>query len=188
MECKDFLEGYSAYLDGVASPAEEAAFERHIEECEACARYDRVVQRGLEIFRNLPRVEPSSDFLPRLRHRLFHVEDGIPFQSVRHGGSAAAVAVAAVGLLALAWLPFAARMPVEVQLPTVAVEAPALQEQTHRVPSLFEPGPFLQPRAAVEAGTGMFIQAAHGQEPEWPSLRGTTSFGATGELPRRSGQ
>lgn len=145
MECKEFLEGYSAYLDGVVSRDEETAFRRHLERCEACARYDRVIQRGVEIFRNLPRPDPSPDFLPRLRHRLYHIEDGIPFDTARHGGSAALVAVAAVGLLALAWLPFASRMPVEVELPAVAVEAPRPEPEREDLPSLFDPGPFVAP-------------------------------------------
>lgn len=150
MECKEFLEGYSAYLDGVVSREEEEAFRQHLERCEACARYDRVVQRGIEIFRNLPRPDPSPDFLPRLRHRLYHIEDGIPFDAARHGGSAALVAVAAVGLLALAWLPFATRMPVEVELPAVAVEAPPAETE-RELPSLLDSGPFVAPTTGSDA-------------------------------------
>lgn len=144
MDCQEFLEGYSSYLDGVASLSEQARFEEHLDRCEACARYDRVVQRGLKVFRNLPRVHTSSDFLPRLRHRLYHVDDAIPERSRTTGGSAALVAVAAVGILALAWMPFATRVPVEVELPAVSVEAPP-PEPAEALPSLFDRGPFLAP-------------------------------------------
>lgn len=175
MECKEFLEGYSAYLDGVVSREEKEAFREHLERCEACTRYDRVVQRGIEIFRNLPRPDPSPDFFPRLRHRLYHIEDGIPFDSARHGGSAALVAVAAVGLLALAWLPFATQMPVEVELPAVAVEAPP-PEAERPMPSLLDPGPFVAPPSGGDAswlvaspgrdaGASLFDGAVRGASP-----------------------
>lgn len=130
MECEAFLEGYSDYLDGLLGAATEEEFERHIRECEHCARYDRVVQRGLALCHELPDIDGSPDFLPRLRHRIYHLEDGIPMSSVRPGGSAALVAVAAVGLLAFAWLPFATSVPVEVELPAVAARAPRGGEAT----------------------------------------------------------
>jgi hypothetical protein len=60
----------------------------------------------------------------------------------RPGGSAALVAVAAVGLLAIVWLPFASRIPVEVELAPVSVSAPAPATE---VPSLFSNGPFVTP-------------------------------------------
>lgn len=142
MECKEFLEGYSSYLDGLVGEERRRAFRAHIDGCESCARYDRVVQRGLRVFRNLPRLDPPEDFLPRLRHRIYHIQDDIPLSSARHGGSAALLAVAAVGLLALAWLPIASQAPVEVQLPEVAVERPVSAEDGS-VPSLFDRGPFV---------------------------------------------
>jgi hypothetical protein len=60
----------------------------------------------------------------------------------RLGGGAALVAMAAVGLLAVVWLPFASKIPVEVELAPVAVTAPATGAE---VPSLFSPGPFVTP-------------------------------------------
>lgn len=174
MECREFLEGYSSYLDGLVGEDDLRSFRAHIESCESCARYDRVVQRGLKVFRNLPRLDPSPDFLPRLRHRIYHVQDDIPLSSVRHGGNAALLAVAAVGLLALAWLPFASQVPVEVQLPEVAVERPASPEDGS-VPSLFDRGPFVTPAAGVSAW-------ADGQGSEWDgaSLLRVGSSGAAG--------
>lgn len=144
MECQEFLEGYSEYLDGRLDEEGRAAFRAHRDACTACERYDRVVRRGLTIWRNLPQLEPSPDFLPRLQHRLYHVDDAERLSMPRPLGSAALVAVGIVGFLALAWLPFATRMSVEVQLPAVAVEAP---EGAREVPSssLFGRGPFLAP-------------------------------------------
>jgi hypothetical protein len=152
MDCDQFLEGYSSYLDERIAPGERRRFVEHMDDCSSCARYDRVMRRGLEVVRDLPEAEPSPDFLPRLRHRLYHIKDGIPLDSAR-GGSAALVAVAAVGFLALAWMPFATRVPVEVELPPVAVEAP-VEAADREVPSLFQPGPFLDRGTASGAWRG----------------------------------
>lgn len=142
MQCEDFLEDYSSFVDGRLDPADHTTFEAHLERCATCERYHRVVQRGLLVFRNLPELHPSPEFLPRLRHRLYHVDDGPRLAHASPVGSAALVAVAAVGVLALAWLPFATRLSVEVELPPVAVEAPVGEAS---MPSLFSRGPFLAP-------------------------------------------
>ncbi|HKK07646.1 MAG TPA: anti-sigma factor [Gemmatimonadota bacterium] len=199
MDCTDFLEGYSDYLDGLLSSSESERFEAHRRECPRCARYDRVVQRGLKICRSLPDVDPSPDFLPRLRHRIYHLEDGIPFGQMRHGGSAALVAVAAVGLLAFAWLPFATSVPVEVELPAVAARTPEpLVSPAARVgssslfaaarPSLdgstslfFGRGPYLTP-AGLRFSDGLQVAGA---DLFWPAgarlMSGSTSFLAATE-------
>lgn len=44
--------------------------QRHLSECEACARHDTAVRRGLLVFRNLPPIEPSAKFAERLAARL----------------------------------------------------------------------------------------------------------------------
>lgn len=191
MECEDFLKGYSEYLDGLLSSSEAAEFEAHRGTCERCARYDRVVQRGLQVFRSLPEVDSCPDFLPRLQHRIYHIEDDIPLRGIRHGGSAALVAVAAVGLLAFAWLPFATTVPVEVEL--AAVEARAPEPPSARPPevtpsSLFTASPFTEP-SALFLGRGPFLSgtgyrwsdglAKSGVELLWPtgvSLTGGASF------------
>ena len=42
----------------------------HLTECEECARHDATIRRSLMIFRNLPRIEPSSDFSKNLERKL----------------------------------------------------------------------------------------------------------------------
>ena len=146
MDCEEFLNGYSDYADGLRTPEQLRRFERHLQRCPACARYDRVVRQGIDLFRNLPRPDASPDFLPRLRHRLYHIDDRTVLGS-RPGGSAALIAIAAVGLLAIVWLPFAGRIPVEVELAPVAVTAPppVTPPAAEEVPSLFSRGPFVTP-------------------------------------------
>ena len=143
MDCEEFLRGYSDYADGLERREELRRFELHLGSCPNCARYDRIVRQGTDLFRALPRPDTSPDFLPRLRHRLYHVDDHAVL-GARPGGSAALVAVAAVGMLALVWLPFASRIPVEVELAPVAVTAPSPAAQ---VPSLFSNGPVVAPVA-----------------------------------------
>jgi hypothetical protein len=142
MLCERFLEEYSDFRDGLLSAEQQEEFERHLETCMQCSRYHRVVQRGLELLTSLPPAHSSGDFMPRLRHRLYNVDDGILTVSRnRLGGSAALVGVAAVGLLALFWLPFAATVPVELELPPVAAKTP--RGDAGQVPSLFRHGPFV---------------------------------------------
>jgi predicted anti-sigma-YlaC factor YlaD len=143
MRCEEFLEGFSEYLDDFAGAGQQAAFNAHLRECQACRRYHRVVQQGLELCGQLPHLHSSPDFLPRLKHRLYHVDDGPRLAESRHLGSAALIAVASVGVLALAWLPFATRVSMEVTLPPVAVSLPASSSASQMTPALFSSGPFV---------------------------------------------
>ena len=141
MSCDRFIELYTDYRDGVLTPALHAEVEEHLEECPCCERYHRVMQRGLEILSSVPSAESSDDFMPRLRHRLYNVDCGITEGRRRFGGSAALIGVAAVGLLALFWLPFAATVPVEMELAPVSAHAPP--PGAEEVPALFRSGPFV---------------------------------------------
>lgn len=74
VDCARFLEEYSAYRDGILPAAELAVFDGHLATCASCARYDRVVQRGTALVRELPEIEVSDDFGARLQHRIWHEE------------------------------------------------------------------------------------------------------------------
>jgi hypothetical protein len=141
MSCDQFIERYTEYRDGLLDARTLAEVEEHLVSCSCCARYDRVMNRGLELLSDLPCAESSDDFMPRLRHRLYNVDCGVSEGRRSFGGSAALVGVAAVGLLALFWLPFAATVPLEMELPAVSAryDPPAASE----LPSLFRSGPFV---------------------------------------------
>ncbi len=166
MDCERFLERYSDFVDGLLDEARISECESHLEECPACARYSHVVDTGLRIFRDLPEAEPARDFAGRLRHRLYHVEDSIPWATRHPGGSAALFAVAAVGLLSLFWLPFATQMPVEVEFAPVAVAVP----QSPAAAALFRGGPFFDTprttplfhRSLMTAPGGLHLPATSG--------------------------
>lgn len=156
MTCEEFLKRYSEYRDERAAGDELRRMQRHREECDSCARYDRAVSRGVSVLRDLPSPSPSPDFHDRLRHRIYHLEDGIPGVGTWPAGSAAVLAAAAAGLLALAWVPFVSQAPVEVELQPVSVERPAgdVERPADReTPSLFRSGPFLTPDRSGWTGT-----------------------------------
>jgi hypothetical protein len=74
VNCERFLDDYSTFRDGELPARERVAFQAHLDECAACAHYDRVVAGGVEILRDLPRLEVSEDFGARLQHRIWHEE------------------------------------------------------------------------------------------------------------------
>lgn len=142
MVCTEFIERYTEYRDGLLSSDESARFDGHLENCESCQRYERVLTSGLTLWREIPGEITSPDFAPRLQHRLYHLDDAGKLSPRQHLGSAALIAVASVGLLAVTWLPFATRASVEVELPPMAVEAPMpVFVETER--GLFDEGPYI---------------------------------------------
>jgi anti-sigma factor RsiW len=70
MDCGTFRDNHAAYIDGVASSVELGVLQRHAAECAACAAHDAAVRRAILLFRNMPPIQPSPDFAPRLRARL----------------------------------------------------------------------------------------------------------------------
>jgi len=70
MDCREFCENHVAFVDDTLAGIELVRMQRHIGECENCAKHDARVRRALLIFRNLPSIEPSADFSQRLEARL----------------------------------------------------------------------------------------------------------------------
>jgi hypothetical protein len=103
--CEELLARYGDYIDGQLSPLQAARLQLHLEVCGSCARYDRIMSRGLELVRELPELTPSHDFEERLQHRLYHADDAAALAAQRPtAGAVAAFAVAGVIAL-LAWSP-----------------------------------------------------------------------------------
>jgi anti-sigma factor RsiW len=102
--CERFLAGYSAFRDDLLPWDERVEFEVHLDECETCARYDRVVRRGTDVLRGLPELEVSGDFAARLQHRIF-TEDLEAGRARRSTGAALAPLAAAAAIAAAAWVP-----------------------------------------------------------------------------------
>ena len=152
MQCTSFIEEYTDFRDGLVAPSREAAFREHMAACPKCSRYDCVMRSGLELLTELPDARSSDDFMSRLQHRVYNAEQGVINRSSNSFlGSAALVGVAAVGLLALFWLPFAASVPVEWELEAVAAEKPSEHlVGLENTPSLLSPGPFVVPASLLD--------------------------------------
>lgn len=104
--CERFLAGYSAFRDDTLPWEERVEMEVHLDDCPSCARYDRVVSRGADVFRELPQLEVSEDFGARLQHRIY-TED---LEAARaRNASRSATALASMGMAAAiaaaAWAP-----------------------------------------------------------------------------------
>jgi hypothetical protein len=101
--CDEYRASHSEYLDGLLSPIAAAQLSAHADACASCARYDRIVRKGIDLVRDLPAVEPSAEFETRLQHRIFHLQDAAALQP-RAAGAATVFGVAAAIAL-LAWSP-----------------------------------------------------------------------------------
>ena len=161
MACKEFIERHSEYLDGMLSADERRRFDAHLARCKSCRRYRRVLARGLAAWRALPPVSTSPDFLPRLQHRLYHVDESSKRSWRSQFGRAAAIAVASAGLFTLGVSNGSQPVLVEVQLPPVMADVPAETVAESRGgrfaddPSV--PDWFLVPFApALDDGGGLF--------------------------------
>lgn len=73
MDCREFEKGHLGFVDDTLSAVDTAAMRRHLHVCTCCARRDTRIRRGLLLARNLPVIEPSTDFMARLNVRLREV-------------------------------------------------------------------------------------------------------------------
>jgi len=125
MNCSEFLASFSEYYDGSPESPERLEGERHIESCESCARYARVVDRGVSLLRAMPAPEPGPRFLRRLEHRILHVIDE---ERSRHGSSSALPMATVLGMVILlsvvAWSPAFLDTTPEVELTPIVVSEP----------------------------------------------------------------
>lgn len=100
MTCEEFLARHSDFLDEELGAEGAVEMRLHLAGCERCARYDRVLRRGLALVRDLEPVLPSSDpyvglqqYLDKSGRRLLGVD------TRPRAPMAASVAVAGVVLL-----------------------------------------------------------------------------------------
>src|SRR5688572_32068131 len=101
LTCQDLLDGHADFLDGSLPVREARRFETHLQLCQSCQRYDRVVRRGLLLARNLPEIEPSEHFHERLQARLMNLEAEPPRQPIVASSATALVVAAVLAVIAL---------------------------------------------------------------------------------------
>lgn len=122
VDCTEFLDGYSDFRDGCMPAGRSARFETHVKTCDSCARYDRVVGGGVQVFRSLPSLAPSPDFNTRLLGRLYAVDGAVGAH-----GSGASLTVTLMICAALgfgAWIPALRDDAGPVRLPAIVAHAP----------------------------------------------------------------
>lgn len=142
MDCAEFLERYSEFLDGEIEASRVPAYQRHIVSCSGCAEYDRVVRRGLRLVRELERPEATPDFVPQLERRFLDGSQRSPW--IEYTKAALVAGVTTIAIMAAASMPNLRSSGRAVQLPPVVVETPS----TGEFPSLFSPPPTFAPRAS----------------------------------------
>ena len=103
LSCSEVITRHTDYIDGLMTAVESERVRAHLETCRQCARYDRVIRRGVNLLKGQPALLPDADFLAELRGRIEH-EDArrtMPISTT----AAATLSVAAVIAL-VAGLPF----------------------------------------------------------------------------------
>jgi anti-sigma factor RsiW len=144
MTCSEFLEGFSEFYDAVGSSPVRRRAEEHIATCPRCRRYVEIVDRGRDLLRSSPPVPVSGDFRDRLRHRLYHVDDGEALSRI--GSASGTTAMTALGmaivLVFAAWAPTLLSLRPEVELTPIVVSRPEPRTLGLRIPpiSLFPVG------------------------------------------------
>jgi hypothetical protein len=99
-------------------------------ECAKCARYHEVVSRSVALLGLMPEADLTESFRPRLRHRLFHLEDGGSLARTGKGSAAPAMMVVGMAVLlsAVAWSPAIRSGLPEVDLPAIVVSGPPTRD------------------------------------------------------------
>lgn len=104
MTCGEYLALHSELLDERLDVKDELRCREHALSCASCARYDRVLRRGLRLVRELPAVTPSSQFLHRFQHRVLRTMESNG--GGRSAASGTVLALAIAGVIAIAaWSP-----------------------------------------------------------------------------------
>lgn len=138
MDCGEFLENYSDFLDRRLEERPLAEYREHLKDCRSCAHYDQVVQRGLRIVRQLPSPEPARDFAPRLQHRLFHIRDDLSDRARRPSRTTVVTAFLILGLVVGGSVSLVNRARGVPELPPVVVQAAeARSPETEQLPGIF---------------------------------------------------
>jgi hypothetical protein len=145
VDCSRFLQDYSAFRDEVLEDEVRVQFEAHLLVCPSCERYDRVISEGVRLYRKCPELEVSDDFLPRLQHRLYHVEEELKGPGRVGSGVRAALPLAlAASIAAIAWIPAMRSAPTLHELPPIAARAPLPAVQP-----ILQSGSIFTPAASV---------------------------------------
>lgn len=124
MDCAEFLDSYSDYLDRRLEIHPVSEYGQHIENCPSCREYDRVMQRGLHVFRRLQPPDSTPDFANNLRSRVAEFQHGVEQRQNLTARAATLATLSTTALLVLVTIPMLRASADTVRLPPVVVEAP----------------------------------------------------------------
>ncbi len=158
MDCRQFKKNHCAFTDDTLAGVELVGMQRHIAECEQCARLDWSVRRSLMVFRNLPSIQPSYDFEERLQEKIrcSVSAQAVTQRSFRLAGTVAAVFGAAMLGYIAAVLP-SSEMPQDVVMAPVIATVPDFD-----VPAVSAAGPAIV--ASVSAGLPIWTAALYAEQ------------------------
>lgn len=141
MDCREFREKHVAFVDDTLPGIDLVAMQRHVLECEPCARHDASVRRALMVLRSLPEIEPSPDFAERLNARL-HAVGPVDMSTPpgRNGPALRSFLVAAASVITIGYLTVHLlewnEPPRPIQLAPVVATRPALPPTPVATPAL----------------------------------------------------
>jgi hypothetical protein len=158
MDCRQFRENHCAFTDDTLAGIEIVRMQRHISECEQCARLDWSVRRSLMVFRNLPSIEPSENFEARLQEKIRQSVSAQAAQdrSFRFAGATAAV----LGMMMLAYIITAlpgSELREDVIMPPVVASVPEFD-----IPAVSAAGPAIV--MSVSAGLPIWTAALYAEQ------------------------
>src|ERR671932_2022204 len=130
MYCREFRNKHLEFVDHTLTDVEFVAMQAHLAECPCCARHDTALRRGLLIFRNLPAVEPSPDFVSRLNAKLHQINQADARAAMYRGPGFGSFIAAAAGVLAAGFIAVSmfnsAEPPRSLSLAPVVATRPAV--------------------------------------------------------------
>jgi hypothetical protein len=142
MSCSDFLDRFSEFRDGEIPPREAEGFREHLEACASCRRYIAVLERGIELLREGPSPELSSDFRERLQYSIYGLEEARRRRRLTGGGTKTMAIVATAAVVStVIWTPLGdlgRDAEPSVELPPIVAQGPEVPPEGPRIPTLSE--------------------------------------------------
>lgn len=147
MDCREFSEKHLAFVDDTLAGIELVRIQRHIAECESCARQDAKVRRALLLIKNLPPIEPSEGFTDRLEARLQEAHEAdLLLATTRRNLTRGAIAATTASVIMLAYIGstiYRTETPRDVLMPPVVASTtePEMMAITTSTPAIVASAP-----------------------------------------------
>lgn len=127
MDCREFCDQHLAFVDDTLAGIELVRMQRHLAECESCAKHDTKIRRALLLFRNLPSIELSPDFSKRLEARLRSSQNDNLFVTTQRNLRRSAIAATVGSAIMLGYIGttlFHSDAPRDLVMPPVIATVP----------------------------------------------------------------